>query len=255
MSDEEKFLDKPKEPSKKLQASCKKRIKKIDILAAILGLFTLVAAYEDNDSLLYNEEYSTNMSFLLRSSIYIISITLEVLIYLRYHIKEREKFPSLSYMLEAIILFICPPPPNLDYEIETHTKGMQIHLTVGDIVLVLMVSRVYLLVRMYPHLSKWTCSSEKDKMRFQADKGTIFAFRSDLEGRNFMPIYFILVTTLLVFAIPLLVIERSFKTVNSAEGMDSLANILWMIIETFSTVGYGELYPSFPLGRIILAIT
>lgn len=172
--------------------------------------------------------------------------------YDNYRLDPNEQSLKLKMFIEIIICsFFLPPYLNYSF------KGTMLHGTynyhLGEVLLLLMLPRLFLVPRLYEHYSKWTGSRAKAVCRnYSAISDAVFAFKSDLKIRPFLTIGVIFTFLVVVIGIGIMQAERHFTPeVPRNLDMSELTNNQWMIFVTMATIGYGEIFPTTHHGRFL----
>lgn len=156
----------------------------------------------------------------------------------------------------AMEMFFCilVSPAGFDYNITFNQLGRDCTITLDAILFSCNLTKAYLFLRVYEHLSKWTSDQSIElckKYKTNADIG--FLIKSELKYRPYTMISVCITVILVILGFAVRSYERTYSF-NREEGSfdyDGYVNVFWLMIVTMTTVGYGDGYPSTHPGRLL----
>jgi hypothetical protein len=160
-----------------------------------------------------------------------------------------------------IELLVCSVflPPYVSFHFEGEMLEGSYDYNLGEIIMIFMLLRLYLVPRLYEHYSKWTGSRARAVCKnYSTIPDAVFAFKSDLKLRPLHTIGVIFTFLVIFMGIAVMQAERHFvldkRTIevdgkNVTTDMGQLTNNQWMIFVTMATIGYGDIYPATHHGR------
>ena len=158
--------------------------------------------------------------------------------------------PRLTMELIVCSVFL-PPYINVNFHGEMLNGVYNYNL--GEIIMIFMLLRVYLVPRLYGHYSRWTGTRARAVCKnYSTISDAVFAFKSDLKLRPFLSIGTIFTFAVIFMGIAVMQAERHFEPESERAGgvdMGQLTNNQWMIFVTMATIGYGDIYPTTHHGR------
>ncbi|OMJ84588.1 hypothetical protein SteCoe_14262 [Stentor coeruleus] len=259
-------------------------LKILDTFAAIFGIASIAVQFFFNDYLYYKLYGSYSSDFLCGDrdlDNFIIDDTSNTFCYLsgaltfillcflvsRYYILNnltilrQESFdtepgnftliPNLMFELIICSVFL-PPHINLSFSGEMLGNNYLYHI--GEIILIFMLLRIYLVLRLYEHFSKWTSSKAKNICRsYSTVSNAYFAIKCDLKERPFITIFTFFTILIITLGIAVMVAERSVAASRNLD-MGQLTNNEWLIFVTMGTIGYGDIFPVTHHGRLFCIV-
>lgn len=245
----------------KEKESLRKRLSATDLLAAILGVSGTVLGlieselyYKDNR----HREESSSSPFLnaLRLMVSFSTLLLLCCIFKHYSL-SRQLVPSPSKHYTSLILelLVCGMhwPPYLDWTFSINQLHGSLTLTGDAVFNLILVSRLYLVIRLLGAFSKWRSdTAQKACKEADCQASLRFAFKALLQTSPFPLVSLSLVMVVCLCGWALRTFERPYSHQNPiGHDFDPVSNSLWLAILTMTTVGYGDFYPRTHPGRIV----
>ncbi|OMJ92052.1 hypothetical protein SteCoe_5256 [Stentor coeruleus] len=259
-------------------------LKILDTLAAIFGIASIAVQFFFNDYLYYKAYGNYSSDYLCEdrdlndllidntsNAFCYVTGTLNVILLCfitsRYYIlhnltilrqesfeKEPGSFTIIpNLMLELIICSVfLPPHINISFSGEMLGNNYLYHI--GEIILIFMLLRIYLVLRLYEHFSKWASSKARNICRsYSTVSNTHFAIKSDLKQRPFITIFTFFTIAIIALGIAVMIAERSVAASRNLD-MGQLTNNEWLIFVTMATIGYGDIFPVTHHGRFFCIV-
>ena len=178
-------------------------------------------------------------------------------------VKDQQSVISMRFLLEVLILAICPLPfyehyIPIDYDYiadDGSVDTLTAYYTLSDFLMAFMFLRVFFLCRTVINFSIYTDAfSKKLCNSYGFISGVRFTVRCHMQQNPGRTIMFIFTVSVLVLAFLLRVFELPFVQANvlNTTTLDNYFNAIWLTVITISTVGYGDLYPHTTMGRCIV---
>ena len=248
----------------------KKKLKRSDTLSAFVSCFGLVFQWIESEIFFGNENTSTNVCVIIRTSITISCLILNYFIFNHYKIKlEIEKarkmvykgIPFLKsedlkvYILESVFCWIHSPP-GFDYEFDNSELGLKYKTSLDAYCSVIMLGRLYMFVRLFDHYTSWTGERAIRVCKligFNPDSK--FAIKSYLKYKSVIVLIIIILLLTTLFGLAIRTIERCEKELGGRKfSFDSLYNSLWCVVVSMFTIGFGDIFPVTQIGRLIIIV-
>ena len=149
-------------------------------------------------------------------------------------------------------------PPFLDWEFSIKQLGDHLVISLNAIVSILMMLKVYLLLRLFSWVTKWM----NDKSitlchQNQCSGGTLFSLKALFKQRPYLVLVLCFLLSVSMFGYAIRTFERPLYTDEPLEGDTDwqdyayVWNGMWLAVLIMSTVGYGEIFPRTHSGRFI----
>ena len=176
-------------------------------------------------------------------------------------LSNRKKFISLRLLFEISILSIFPYPyltgkitymqANSLEKSEDYVNSYLLCYTVAEFLYIFMFSRLFFIVRTMINFTPY----QDDHARFCCAKSekkanVRFAIRCMMKTHPFLMIYGTSFCSFVLLGIIIRLFERPYSAI-SGQNFESFQNSMWVCAESMSTIGYGEMFPSTILGRLV----
>ena len=150
--------------------------------------------------------------------------------------------------MEILICATCPIPGVSWTWVKSERGGVITHYSLDDIMTVLMIPRVYLVFRLFKDsygMNHENVRHVGSLCRVDLDGGFI-TFNALMSEQPILIVPFCYGFVISVLSYALCVFERPLDA-----QFEDVRNGIWVIFVTMTTVGYGDLYPSSDLGRLV----
>lgn len=168
--------------------------------------------------------------------------------------REPGNFTLIPNLILELIICSVFLPPHINISFSGEMLGNNYLYHIGEIILLFMLLRIYLVLRLYEHFSKWTSSKARNICRsYSTVSDAYFAIKSDLKERPFITIFTFFTIVIITLGIAVMVAERSVASSRNLD-MGQLTNNEWLIFVTMATIGYGDIFPVTHHGRFFCIV-
>jgi len=152
------------------------------------------------------------------------------------------------YLFETFVCLIHPLPIVYFTWVKSERGGVKTHYGSDDIFTVLMLPRVYLLFRVFR--DSYGMNNENSRYvgslcRVNLDSAFV-TFKGLMQEQPILIVPCLYIFVIAVLSYALCVFERPLD-----DQFNDIRNGIWVIFVTMTTVGYGDMYPSTDLGRMV----
>jgi hypothetical protein len=175
--------------------------------------------------------------------------------------EDNSSLTSLSKYLKLILisLFLLIHPnvfmKDLTYGSYNILVKKDISMKVNDVLLIIMLLRVFWIIRFIVDCTKYMDSNTNRICRtFYFKTNLIFSIKSLIKTRPVITILTGFLFSIGVFAFAVRIFERGMSEYSSGANFERYWNSIWLVTITMCTVGYGDFSPKTSEGRIICMI-
>lgn len=244
----------------------------VSMLGLIIAFIEVEDNYEDRDDKPRNT--SSPGGHVARCIIFILTVILVICIirynFLEYKIhRERQTTHEgvgktfyqsryFKWMIFEVIYNSIHAPPGLDMEFEFKQLDGTLILSLDAICATIMLLRVYIIIRMIKHYTKWSnMYAERMCERYGTKNNTIFVLKAIFKEKPYLTLSICMVLSIAIFGMGTRTFERPYE-LDDDDGVDLdydyIWNAMWLIVLTMTTVGYGDFYPQTHMGRLVVVV-
>ena len=118
---------------------------------------------------------------------------------------------EFKYMLFTSVINILHPFPCFEYNFEENKEGFEMRYSVSTLLANVMLLRVYLVLRIIPHISKWTDIHAEDCCEREGIQATsMFALKSLLKEKPYTMLFINFSVSIIVFGLSVRNFERAY---------------------------------------------
>ena len=153
-----------------------------------------------------------------------------------------------------IICHIIQPYPKLSFNFERYVLGVKVNYSLDMIFFCLSIMRFYVILKIIKTYNPYTNSRGHKLNEFFGNKNQwMFLYRTNLKNSGFLTVSVIFIIVILADSYIFKVFENYQKDEKSNE-FGNFFNCLWLLVQSISTIGFGDLVPYTIVGRIITGI-
>ena len=254
----------------------------LDVIGAIVGMFGMLLALIDDNDYLFEYDGKSIMSpsslgriaryfVSLSTAVLIITISIRAVVLFKFKYQGRYvknecflfcKQKGAFYNLELMVCLVHPLPGIYhNFTVTTDFSG-SITYSITSIFALLMLLRVYLLLRVASSISKWTgykaqIAGKKENSGI-SPTSHFFTIKCFIEERPvaFLVLSFCLTVFMVAITIRACELPLYIETLSQDGHQDFINfwNAVWLVIVTMTTVGFGDFYSRTHFGRLVTAL-
>lgn len=264
------------------------KLKVIEYVLGGLSIFNIVLSLLETQlyinrydmlNLLVQDEEPPGLELALRIITLIISITLGILVYFRYisiiklRIADKQLSPhdtiftsDLCYffLFEMIVSLIFYPPGFKGIYVG-EVNQYKFSIVINSIFSLVTLFKIYHAIRVYKYLSKYNnFDAVSICNKFGVKANVIFTLKAEMKSRPFLVLSLVFLMFLLLMSLSLRTFENGIEEFDlpftripgkGTQDLSFILNSMWFIIETVTTVGYGDGFPKTHFGRAVASIS
>jgi uncharacterized membrane protein len=161
-----------------------------------------------------------------------------------------------KFIIECIVNAVHMPVGPFLY-MTAFQKGVEYMITMDDLVAVFMFLRFYIIARLFQNVSQYTSVKAFRVCHLNGFvPGPMFAIKCYMKTSAMLFLSLISCATIIIFGLIVKKFEASIpiSIVTSQYAFDTILNAWWCMILTMTTVGYGDIFPITPGGRVFAII-
>jgi hypothetical protein len=247
--------------NRRLENDVKLKLRKEDTTLAFLGSTAIVIGMIEEDRYFSQDNQSDIVSDAMRLTVLLLSVVSCFMVARRYKVllqllKVRQKLNDDDTLLTsklyrvmllemAVNLVHCPPGLNTTFELETLRFSMT--YSVDSMLCLVMLSRLYLIVRLFTQYSKFSQAKAEMILRWYGEEAsTAFAVKAFIYENALVSIAFIFTFMSVIWSIFILLLERPDRysdelcpgdecSVVTKSSLNSFPNSMWVVFVTTTT--------------------
>eukprot|EP00347_Sterkiella_histriomuscorum_P001482 403371868 len=242
----------------------------IQALTGIIGLALAEYEYDDFSSLNDFNRYEENQrGYIVRCFVTILTICLKS----GKMIKDVSfyKSPYFKPMLFEMLLFSIHNLPGVSYVFITSSNGRKLRYSINLFVLLIMMSRLFLLVRVITRFTRWRSDQAELICQIEGiNSDSVFALKSLLRERPIFVLFCVAFICSVIFGFAVRAFEIGYyedrfeidgQQINpipeqwrNYQDYTYQWNGWWLVMTTMSTVGFRDYFPRTHYGRFVIVI-
>jgi len=232
----------------------------------------------DLNDKVYKEKFFTDQQiFDLRICIMCIVFLIEIFLIFKYHFQLKILRSALfaseqdnifttglykKMFLEMLIMLPFTAPDLKGYFSGNMLLGRYTY-SIDSFILLVKISKLYYIVTVYTHISLWTSNTALDIAKdYKTSIGSNFILKATIKKSPTLSIVFMLILSVTLFSFMIRIFEYGFSVDNRDSEMasakairnaqfGSYVDVVWVVIISMTTVGYGDIYPQTHMGRLV----
>ncbi|CAG9313150.1 unnamed protein product [Blepharisma stoltei] len=251
----------------------KKELKFDDTILALIGVAIIMISYMENEIFFANGNKSTYLCTYLRVMEMAMALFSVMWIARRYYnvltIKivtfEESIYTTLlssslaKPMIIEMMINIWFSPPGYDRSFTVSMMGYDMTYSWNSVFAFIILLRMYLCIRLFGHYSFYTKPKAERVCEMNGEQASsLFALKCFMQDASHFGIALVFIIISLYWALLMRLAERNNRIYSNTPDVESrlvtLADNLWLVFVTTTTVGYGDIFPVTHPGRCIAVI-